>query len=616
MKIIYIHIILCFSLNLLAQDTIRLKEVIVYGNTSSIVQLKKIDNVTVSNQKLSNLLQNESDIQLKTYGVNGIQTLSIRGTQSNQSKIIWYGMPINSTLNGQYDLSIVDALSNSSISVLYGISSLQLSNGALGGIVYLSPKFDVDTEKTIDYKYNSLHNHTINLKYNLIHRKNIEIRNILNVGKGYNRFSYLNNAVLPNTIVVNKSPYSQFTYQNQIIHNYHNIRWWAINEFSYNYRNIPPLMTTIYKTQHNEEQNDQYLRSFLQLEKNKFTYSLGYNIQKYEYNLSHSINQQNVTAVYSTSSEFQLFTMISYNKKIDSNLNYCLQIQNHYNQGKFFNVINEIGFNKNQWITTINQQLTKKWNQYFSQKIILNQQNHKQEWFILPALMSIFNKNQISFIHSIGINKRNPTLNELYFVPGGNSNLKTEKSFQQEINFIHRIHHFQYRINPYFNKIENWILWLPTQFGYWQANNVRNINLIGITLNIEYHYTLFNMNNTLKTNYTFQHATGKDIEYTIKHNPYIPEHNITLSLTTSYKEQFFAFIELITSSKRYTMSYINQYYLNPYYLINVGSRILYSSKYKFEIEVIINNILNQNYQLIQWRPMPGRNFDLNLKFYL
>lgn len=82
---------------------------------------------------------------------------------------------------------------------------------------------------------------------------------------------------------------------------------------------------------------------------------------------------------------------------------------------------------------------------------------------------------------------RFPTLNDLYFLPGGNINLKKEHGFTYDggVEFTvgrknsYSLHGEATWFDSY---IDDWIVWLPTFKGFWSPSNIKRVHAYGIEL--------------------------------------------------------------------------------------------------------------------------------------
>ena len=85
-----------------------------------------------------------------------------------------------------------------------------------------------------------------------------------------------------------------------------------------------------------------------------------------------------------------------------------------------------------------------------------------------------------------------------------------------------------------------------------------------------------------------------------------------------YRNFRFSLSEEFTSSS-YTSS-DNSSWLFPYNIINavLAASIMNNNKLNADIQLNINNLLNEEYQVVPYRPMPGMNFlltvNINFKY--
>lgn len=85
---------------------------------------------------------------------------------------------------------------------------------------------------------------------------------------------------------------------------------------------------------------------------------------------------------------------------------------------------------------------------------------------------------------SIARNFHYPTLNDLYFLPGGNDSLRAEKGYTYDagIEFTMRggdVFSVGGEITAYDSHIDDWIVWLPTFKGFWSPVNVKKVHSYG-----------------------------------------------------------------------------------------------------------------------------------------
>lgn len=82
---------------------------------------------------------------------------------------------------------------------------------------------------------------------------------------------------------------------------------------------------------------------------------------------------------------------------------------------------------------------------------------------------------------SVSRNFRFPTLNDLYFLPGGNPDLKKEHGISYDgRRFVRRGRGGSYSLHgeaTWFDSyIDDWIVWLPTFKGFWTPKNIKEVH--------------------------------------------------------------------------------------------------------------------------------------------
>jgi len=88
-------------------------------------------------RQVSRVLETRTTAFVKSYGSTGSASLSLRGTDGNQSQILLDGLRVADPQTGQLDLSLVPTLLLESIVVEQGAGSARYGSGSLGGTVRL-----------------------------------------------------------------------------------------------------------------------------------------------------------------------------------------------------------------------------------------------------------------------------------------------------------------------------------------------------------------------------------------------------------------------------------------------------------------------------------------------
>jgi iron complex outermembrane receptor protein len=246
----------------------------------------------------------------------------------------------------------------------------------------------------------------------------------------------------------------------------------------------------------------------------------------------------------------------------------------------------------------------------------------------LGAVYSIFVKNPLSLKANVSRNYHYPTLNQLYFMPGGNPNLLPEEGLTSEFSINSSINtgHIRYKneVNLYYSVINDWILWKPSQFGYWVPQNTQKVYSRGV----EYTGKITREVNGLKTEialkYAFTPTTNESTNLAAGDASkghqliYIPLHNGGYTELVSYRGFDFIWSSFYTGVRNTaTVSNQDNIPLSGYWLSNMslGKKIMFKENH-FSMRFTIDNVFNKDYQSIKYRAMPGRNYYVmvNLEF--
>jgi vitamin B12 transporter len=218
-------------------------------------------------------------------------------------------------------------------------------------------------------------------------------------------------------------------------------------------------------------------------------------------------------------------------------------------------------------------------------------------------------------------NSKIPSMNDLYWTPGGNPDLKNEYAFIYEFSFdmkqkLSQSLNMNYNLTAYRNNIHDMILWHPGAYSYWTAGNIKSVNSSGFETSLAMNYSTGKFNAGLNSNYSYTKATTSESgtlnDASIgKQLIYVPVHQAKASLMMNYRMLYANWI-LTMTGKRYLTADNSQYL--PGYMLNsliTGSRLNLKGNV-FDLNFHIDNIFNVNYQTIAYYPLPGRSYSLNL----
>lgn len=576
-----------------------------------------IDSLSIRNQiDLSEVLQNNSSLFIKSYGSGSLATPSFRGTGSSHTNILWNGITLNAPTNGQVDLSLYPTFFFDEVELHHGASGLLSGNGALGGSVSINSIQDYSHHKSslVNYQLGSYGFHNIAAQTNIGYN-NWNLSTKLYYKESENNFPFTNTTINGNpTELMANAQLKQYGIEQSVFRKLPNGeiggRVWYFNS----HRHLPG---NILSENHSEIQDDASLRAIISYQKtlSRFYYkaSIGFiNDQLIYQNPSTQIYSSNVFQNY----ENKLNTILYINNKAkfknDISMKYEMASSDGYSEKKqrFFT----------NWLTGIHYRLSR------FQIDIFNRFMHVSTK-TLPLSPGIgfryqpLEKKKIYVMFNSGINYRFPTLNDLFWNPGGNPDLKTEQARMIDLGLEHTKSVKQWNIlnklTLFYSHVNNWIIWLPTELGYWSPNNLKEVENSGLEYHLSASKIWKNFTTNLKVNYTYTRSinnkasTINDLSVN-KQLIYVPYHKANVSLTFTRK----------VYELRYNYNYIgkryitsdNNWFLPNYFVHNVSL----SGKKRITKQLIglatlkCNNLLNQEYQSIAHRPTMSRNYMVSL----
>jgi iron complex outermembrane receptor protein len=263
--------------------------------------------------------------------------------------------------------------------------------------------------------------------------------------------------------------------------------------------------------------------------------------------------------------------------------------------------------------------------------IVLRDEMYGEEFSpIIPAFFVdgvLWPKINLTAKASVSRNFRFPTLNDLYFLPGGNPDLKRESGWTYDaglsFNYIKEgICNISGSATWFDSYVKDWIIWLPTTKGFFSPKNIKDVHAYGVELkSANTFYLSKNWRLDLEGTFSWTPSINNgDLmspadKSVGKQLPYVPEYVANVSGKITYKTFSFLY-KWSYYSERYTMS-SNDLSLSgqlpKYFMSNITiEKLLKFSWSDINIKFNINNLFNEEYLSVLSRPMPGINFQLFL----
>lgn len=215
----------------------------------------------------------------------------------------------------------------------------------------------------------------------------------------------------------------------------------------------------------------------------------------------------------------------------------------------------------------------------------------------------------------IGRAFRVPTFNDRYWQPGGNPDLRPERSWGADLGIrLDRPAGFV-ELSAFGHRRRDQIVWRPTDEGFWAPTNVGRVRTLGIEASAEGTWPL-PLNTDLQTGltYTFTDARTRTDPNTASYNEplrHVPRDQLKAHSTLSWGP---AALDLTAryTGRRYVTSDGAQF-LDPYVLLDAQLRLAHTvAGIDTELSLKIENALDTEYRSVGGRPMPPRHARLRL----
>lgn len=596
----------------------------------------------LSNLTLGNILLSKPGIFIKSYGAEGsLQTISLRGTGAEYTSVILNGITLNGTLSGIFDFSKFSSDDIYEVIVKKGNDFDVKINNSFGGTIELNPFPSIDSNSSfIKYQIGSFGFNSIfvgtNFAKNLssyfinitrkfskndyeytfegekLKRLNSDVTQFTGNGGFADEFQFFKKSVniklffhiaekqmgLP-TFVANNRYFNSQTRNNEKDFLFssnirtalsQNIFMNIIGGYQKNSMLIEdPLTSLNLKTKRfSIYENNFTAKIFFAYFSDKLKLEFGSFHQKEAYEKSELEKDNN----YIINSNLRLTNGFSSVSNFEQNI-FSPQLKLFVAGFYSFNSVKDYGLNR----------LTRNFSN-----------------FRFGIGFRYNNKFPITIFANIGKGKRLPNYYEESF--NNLLSLKGEKLVPEEITNAELGVKFQTKKVfcelVYFNlDIDNKIIWQPQRVAIFSPRNIGKVNSSGIEFKFQnlrlYEFLTFELNYSL-INSLKKSKTGESDNSYNKQLVYIPRHKVS-SLITLEKNNFSINLNTSYFSRRFfTEDNDIQYSLSPVILFNT---FVYYSINFFKInlttQVSILNVTNEQYQLIQSFPMPGREYRLTIK---
>ncbi len=605
-KLLLFWILLLCQVIAAQQDSIvPLKEVVVsdaqlqrFSHSVSVQKLN--DSIIEKNQaSLTSLLHYNTVIYFKENGLGMVSSPSFRGTTAQQTAVIWNGININSQLTGQTDFNTISSNDFENITVRAGGGSALYGSSAIGGSVHLNNElqFKNQFQNTVLLNYGSFDTFGAHYKTSISNEKNSATISISR-NSSDNDYEYLgmNGKKNENGQFYNTSMNVSFGSK---INAFHFLKFYS--QLFESERHFSGTLAAPSKSKYQDLNSRNLLEWAVVYHQVQSSLKVGFLSEKYTYFENFATNNYETSKAetfvakydlgYQINSKWEANVIIDFNqiKGIGSNIG-----ANHRNIGSATFLMKYSFWKHLQTEWSVRKELTNAYQSPLLYALGINAPLTKHYGLKL----------------NLSRNFRIPTFNDRYWQGLGNPDLKPESSYQAELGQVIKYRHFAFSVTGYFIDIQDLIQWIPSQMdGNFRPNNVARVKSYGLESIVNYNIKIGNHRFDFNSNYAY--TVSEDAEKK-EQLIYVPFHKCTAALAYSYKKwsanyQFLYNGNVTTPSRKYNT-------VEAYLVSNAGIDFDFGKINVFAIGFEVLNLWNEKYQSVLQRPMPGRNYRMNLTF--
>ena len=647
--------------------TIPIKEVTVYGRRPMKeigVQQTKFDSVVLKENialSIADVLTFNSSIFVKSYGRATLSTVAFRGTSPSHTQVTWNGMRINNPMLGMTDFSMIPSYFIDDASLLHGTSSVSETGGGLGGAVRLSTKAQQNEGFGLQYVQGVGSFQTFDEFLRLTYgNKNWQLSTRAVYSSSPNEYKYRNhdkkeniyddnNTIIGQYYPVERNHSGSFKDLHILQEAYYNSdsgERFGLSAWYINSNRELPMLTTDYgeATEFDNRQREHTFRGVLSWDHLRSTWKVaakaGYIHTWMAYDYKRDAGNGIMTSMTRSRSKVNTFYgQVDGEYYIGSKWLFTASVSAHQHlvESRDKNIILQqgdkaiVGYNKGR--IELSGSVSAKWRptERLGVSLVLREEMFGTEWTpVIPALFVdgvLSKRGNIVAKASLSRNFRFPTLNDLYFLPGGNPDLKRESGWTYDAGLSFAVgREGSYSLSGsaswFDSHVKDWIIWLPTTKGFFSPRNIKSVHAYGVELEAELAVALsdewhLGMNGTFSWTPSINEgepmspadkSVGKQL-------PYVPEISATLTGELSYRTWSLLY-KWCHYSERYTMS-SNDLSLSgnlpPYYMSNISLEKRFSLAWAdLSLKGAVNNLFDEEYLSVLSRPMPGINFEFFL----
>ena len=544
------------------------------------------DSLQLLVRSAADYLTKDARYQLRQYAPGSVVTSNFGGANPAQSAVLWDGIDIGSSASGVLDLSLVPAALLKSNAILEGSAAGATGTNAISGALNLSLEASGKREFTTLLSTDNIGGLGIGV-LNGGHFGKVNYRSYLFTQQSDNVYPYtLGNQRLQ----MEGMAYSQLNFMQRYQGNFRRSSWssdvWYTSGEKFNRGSIlnAPIPSLL---------EDRSLRAKYTWEKrkNKLTVFAGREWQSYTdtlnaIDLRDTNTYDQITLQYRRTGEFTATTLDA----------------NYYRAG---------GTSRDASLPSLTYRQFVQWTPSWSSRARLGLFRGQ----LYPAAQIIWHKNiqRIPIEWATGSFYRVPTMNELFWTPGGNPDLSPERSYGTKLTASFKGEHWSLTANSDQLLVNGLIQWVPQSGAVWSPVNFKQVFLSTQTATLHYKKYGFMSTTSLNQQYTrvvnVSGGSTADIGKALIYRP-----NLQAVQTFAYRN-------------KQSVVQLRSHYLGARHTFrdNDPTGVLGAEFWadltwiqefidgQITTSVTVHNLTNTNRTYFPYFPMPGRYFSIQLK---
>ena len=452
---------------------LHIPEVTIYGKRPMKeigVQKTRLDSTVLKESialSMADVLTFNSSIFVKSYGRATLSTVSFRGTSPSHTQVSWNGIRINNPMLGMTDFSMIPSYFIDDATLLHGTSSVNETGGGLGGSVRLSTQpanaegFGMQYIQGIGSFKTS--DEFLRLTYGDDHWQS---STRLVYSSSPNEFSYRNHDKKENiydedmTIIGQYYPkeknrsgsFKDMHFLQEVYYNTRKGDRFGLNAWYIQSNRELPMLTTDYGNESDFEnrQREETFRGVLSWDHLRENWKVSakgvYVHTQMKYDYKRDAGNGVMTPMTRSRSKVDTFygqSEAEYYIGKEWLFTANASVHQHFVESRDKNIIRQdgnqaiVGYSKGR--VEFSGAASAKWqpNERIGMSVVLREEMYGKSWTpLIPAFFIdgiVSERGNIMLKASTSRNFRFPTLNDLYFLPGGNPNLKRESGWTYDI---------------------------------------------------------------------------------------------------------------------------------------------------------------------------------------